>query len=352
MFLSIREIRHAKGRFTLIGSVIALMTLLVVMLTGLTEGLGKQNTAALESLHPDKVVFAAPSDKEKPEASFSSSSISEDVLAQVKGESGVEEATPLGTTQTRMEGPTGAQPVAVLGMPEGTQLPEGRGTVGDGVVVSKTAAEETGVSVGSSITLGGQNVQVKAIAEDSFYSHSPVVWADTATWQDVSHAKPGTVGTAVLVTGSLDGDIPGTVSTNLRKAFDALPGYASEHGSLVSMQGFLYGISALVTVSFLTVWTLQRTREISVLAALGASKRYLFIDALTQAAIVLGIGALIGALLGAGLGALAQGAVPFELSAFTVLAPAVIIWLLGLVGSALAVRKVTKVDPQRALAAA
>lgn len=352
MFLSIREIRYARGRFSLIGAVIALMTLLVVMLTGLTEGLGKQNTGALESLHPDQVVFAAPTDKEQPEASFSASAISKDVLAQVRGESGVEQAVPLGATQTRMEGSTGAQPVAVLGMTEATQLPEGRGVVGDGVIVSQSAAEAAGAAVGSAITLGGQDVHVKAIAEDSFYSHSPVVWVDTATWQEVSHAKPGTVGTAVLVRGGLDSELPGTVSTNLRKAFDALPGYASEHGSLVSMQGFLYGISALVTVSFLTVWTLQRTREISVLAALGASKKYLFIDALSQAAIVLGVGACIGALCGAALGALAQGAVPFELSMFSVCAPAAIIWLLGLVGAAMAVRTVTKVDPQRALAAA
>lgn len=42
MFLGIRDITHAWGRFTLIGTVVGLITLLLVMLTGLTGGLGAQ----------------------------------------------------------------------------------------------------------------------------------------------------------------------------------------------------------------------------------------------------------------------------------------------------------------------
>ena len=50
MFVGMREITSAKGRFGLIAGTVALITLLVVVLTGLTAGLGKQNTAALEAL--------------------------------------------------------------------------------------------------------------------------------------------------------------------------------------------------------------------------------------------------------------------------------------------------------------
>ena len=52
MFLALREITNARGRFGLIAGTVALITLLVVMLTGLTAGLGKQNTSALEALNP------------------------------------------------------------------------------------------------------------------------------------------------------------------------------------------------------------------------------------------------------------------------------------------------------------
>ena len=53
MFLAIREITTARGRFALIGGTVALTTLLLVMLSGLTEGLSKQNTSALEFLEEE-----------------------------------------------------------------------------------------------------------------------------------------------------------------------------------------------------------------------------------------------------------------------------------------------------------
>lgn len=59
VFIGLRDIFFAKGRFALIAAVVALLTLLLVMLTGLTGGLGKQNTAALESLNVDRVVFGS-----------------------------------------------------------------------------------------------------------------------------------------------------------------------------------------------------------------------------------------------------------------------------------------------------
>ena len=71
MFLSLRDLRFARGRFALIGSVVAMITLLVVMLTGLTDGLGRQSTSALEALEAPRIVLAAGSDGEDPSYSDS-----------------------------------------------------------------------------------------------------------------------------------------------------------------------------------------------------------------------------------------------------------------------------------------
>ena len=141
----------------------------------------------------------------------------------------------------------------------------------------------------------------------------------------------------------------GTVSTDVRGSFGALGSYTSENGSLLMMQVFLYGISALVIVAFLTVWTVQRTRDIAVLKALGGSSAYLLRDALAQAAIVLVGGAVAGGLVGLGMGAVAATVAPFLLSFSTTVLPVAGIVLLGLAGAALAVRNVTKVDPLTAL---
>lgn len=348
MFLGIRDLVHARGRFTLIGAVVALITLLLVMLTGLTGGLGAQNTSALERLDPQRYIFAGG------EVSFTDSQVTGEMLRDWAEVAGVGELTPLGATQTRLEA-GGAASVAVLGLPVGTPIPGG-GIVGEGVILSGSIAEEQGIRVGESVTLGGREVPVLGTTGDEHYSHSPVVWADTGTWAQVAHVGEDVLGTVLMAEGDLSGGrweevatARDAVAVDTTGAFAGLPAYSSEQGSLVTMQGFLYAISALVTISFLTVWTIQRTRDLSILRALGASGRYLLRDALGQAAVILALGTLVGALLGWGFGTLAGQAVPFELSTLNVLGPAAGIWLLGILGAFFATRKVSRVDPMIAL---
>ncbi|MCQ9343784.1 ABC transporter permease [Corynebacterium kozikiae] len=331
MFLAIREIRVAKGRFALIGTVVTMITFLLVMLTGLTTGLGHRNISALEELNPQAVVF-------NQEVSFNTSSISEEILAELGG-------VPLGASQSRMETDTNADAVAVLGLPEGTESPHG--TIGKGALVSETLAENLGAQPGQTVLLGGVAVPVDSVVPDEYYSHGTVVWVNTETWQAVSRSED--VGTVLLLESEPTNMPENIFVTDLKGSFDGLPAYGAQKGSLQAMQGFLYLISAVVTVSFLTVWTLQRTKDIAILAALGANKRYLLKDALGQAAIVLAIGAVLGAALATGIGMLMGQAVPFILHWQEVVLTALAVWVLGLVGAGFATRQVTKVDPQIAL---
>ena len=334
MFLSIRDIAFARGRFTLMAGVVGLITLLLVMLSGLTGGLGKQNTSALEALDPEGVIFTSE------EPSFTESTITTEDLRNYSG-------IPLGVGQTRMEASEAAGGIAagvgIFGLPTGTIIPGTDVAVSDGIAVAEGTAADLNLKPGDIVTLAGQEQEVTAIAPDLYYSHSPVVWTSTSTWADITHAPAGTRGTVMLT----DEDSPDAVS--LSESFAGLASYSSEQGSLVTMQGFLYAISALVTIAFLSVWTIQRTRDLSILRALGASASYLLKDALGQAAIVLTVGVGLGGLIGWGLGALAAGVLPFELSAAIVLAPAIGIWGLGMLGALLATRHVKNTDPMIAL---
>lgn len=365
MFVGLREIRAAKGRFTLMGAVVGMITLLLVMLTGLTSGLGAQNTAALDALNPERYVFGnAVSDEAPEEVSFTESSVTGADQQAWADTNGVENAVPVGMTQTLLTGESSGS-VAVWGIPEGSGLVEDTaspalsGTTepdAEGVVVSESIAEEQALNVGDEVTIGPIDLTVQGVVEDQWYSHSGVVWVSTESWQAIGHAGEDVVGTVLAVFGDEDAaawdataQSTATVSTGVSESFQALPAYSSESGSLTMMQGFLYAISALVIVSFVTVWTIQRTRDLAVLRALGASTGYLLKDSLGQAAVILAIGVVAGAGLGAGLGGLAAAAVPVSLSTLTVVGPAVGIWVLGVLGSALAVRRVSKVDPLLAL---
>lgn len=94
---------------------------------------------------------------------------------------------------------------------------------------------------------------------------------------------------------------------------------------------------------------MQRSSDVAVLKALGASTRSLVRDALGQALVVLGIGIGVGTVVVVVLGALAGQVLPFVLSPLTTLLPALVMSVLGLAGAATALRSVTSADPLTAL---
>lgn len=232
-------------------------------------------------------------------------------------------------------------------------------------MLSESYAEDLGVGIGDSVAIGGEDLEVSGFVADEHYSHLPVAWLTDADALAVAHQPSATVGTEIMVqfsggtdsaqldevTANLDGRVETRTQTT-RESFQAIPSYSSESGSLTLIQAFLYGISALVVISFITVWTVQRTRDIAVLRALGASRGYLVRDSLVQATLVVGLGVTVGALVGSVLGwfvATQFTAVPFLFSLATVAVPALGVLLLGIVGSLLAVRRVATVDPMIAL---
>lgn len=373
MFLAIRDIRFAKGRFALMGAVVALISLLLVLLSGLTAGLGNQSTSAVAQLGAgagsgvSQIVFGAPA-KNDPKVSFTESQVTTGQADAWAKQPGVQSVVPLGISQSRFQGAgdsLGITNVAVFGV--GT--PAGGGTAAQAgiapsaisdttVVIGESVAKDLSLATGDAVTIAGTELKVSGIVPDQWYSHSSVVWTTLPTWTKVAHlSDPEQIATVLAVTSqpgaTVDTDAAnaaaGTVSTTRSGSFAGLGGYKSENGSLMMMQAFLYGISALVIVAFLTVWTVQRTRDIAVLKALGASGSYLLRDALTQAALVLLAGAGLGGLVGIVGGIFASQAAPFLLTPATTLLPIVGIVALGLAGAALAVRKVTRVDAMIAL---
>ncbi|WP_405977875.1 ABC transporter permease [Streptomyces sp. NBC_00158] len=361
MFVAWRDLRFAKGRFALMGSVVLLITLLVGLLSGLTSGLARENISAVTGLPASRLAFAAPAGDQK--VSFTQSQLPESAWKAWRAQPGVEAAQPLGirTTNAVAGGRTAA--VSVFGVePAGTLAPAGTGLGRGRVVLTEKAAEELGgPTAGARVRIGTLELTVAAVSGTAAYSHTPVVWADLDDWQRVGSpgTSPDTVATVIALEGSGGTDwaagdaAAGTKAQTIDEALGAIGSYQAENGSLQLMRGFLFAISALVIGAFFTVWTIQRSGDIAVLKALGASTPYLLKDALGQAVVMLGIGTGAGTALAAGIGALISGGdVPFVLDAATVLAPAAIMIVLGALGAALSIRRITAVDPLTALGSA
>ncbi|MFF0557521.1 ABC transporter permease [Streptomyces sp. NPDC004266] len=361
MFVAWRDLKFAKGRFALMGTVIVLITLLVGLLSGLTAGLGQQNISAITGLPADKIVFQAPSGGQA--LSYSNSTVTEQQWQKWSTAPGVESADPLGITVTKATAGDKSTGVSAFGVEPGSRLaPHSDKISGSAVVLSTAAADDLGVAAGDSLTLAGQQVKVAAVQGDASFSHTPVVWTSLDTWQKVApptgsgHDSTATVIALSTTSGSdtaATDQQTGTKTVSIEDSLSAIGSYTSENGSLQLMRGFLFAISALVIGAFFTVWTIQRSGDVAVLKALGASTANLLKDALGQAVILLAGGTLLGTGIAAGLGALVSGsAVPFLLTPATVLLPAAVMILLGALGAALSIRRITSVDPLTALGSA
>lgn len=144
----------------------------------------------------------------------------------------------------------------------------------------------------------------------------------------------------------------GTVTVERTEAVNGIGSYAAENGSLQMVRGFLYAICALVVGAFFSIWTIQRGPEVAVLKALGASTGVLLRDAVAQAAVLLVVGVALGSAVVAALGSVI-GDVPFVLDAHGLAAGGrdrrggV-----GVLGAAVAVRRLVRVDPLAALGGA
>ncbi|MFD4350639.1 ABC transporter permease [Streptomyces coelicoflavus] len=361
MFVAWRDLKFAKGRFALMGTVIVLITLLVGLLSGLTAGLGQQNISAVTGLPADRIAFQAPGGGQDP--SYSNSTVTERQWQRWAQAPGVTGAEPLGITTTKATAGDRSTGVSAFGVRPGSRLaPDSDRIDGRSAVLSTTAADDLGVKAGDSFTVAGQQLTVAAVEGDASFSHTPVVWTSLDVWQKTAPPTAGGDGrtaTVIALNTTSGADVAatdraaGTETLSKDDSLSAIGSYTSENGSLQLMRGFLFAISALVIGAFFTVWTIQRSGDVAVLKALGASTANLLRDALGQAVVLLAGGTLIGTGIAAALGALVAGsAVPFLLTPATVLLPAAVTIVLGALGAALSIRRITSVDPLTALGSA
>ncbi|MEU4708474.1 ABC transporter permease [Nocardia salmonicida] len=342
MFVALRDLRAARGRFLLITTVVLLVAVLVSFLSGLTAGLAHQNISAVQGIDADQVVFA----ETGADPSFDSSVLTEQQIAQWKSA----DATPIGISRTRAEH-VGAGPtqVALFGG-DSSAFSNRPATAPGAVVLSSAAARELSAGTGDIVLLAGHEFTVADVAGDEWYSHTPVIWTSLRDWQAAS-PRSGAA-TVLAVTGDVPGGLDaeaGTHSLPAKDAVQAIGSYQAENSSLTLMTVLLFAISALVIGAFFTVWTVQRQPDIATLKALGATTGSLVRDALAQAAIVLTAGVTAGLAITALASLFLGEAMPFVLSPATTLVPALALIVLGLVGAAVALRFLFTTDPLTAL---
>ncbi|MDQ0721880.1 putative ABC transport system permease protein [Paenibacillus sp. W4I10] len=366
MYLAIREMRYAKGRYALIATIMVLVSFLVLFVTGLAQGLAYDNAASVKNMAATHFVLEQDSNHR-----FTRSQVDQDQLNQARSVVGQENAEPLGVKMTTVSpmGDTKKIDVTLFMVnPEGWLAPavtEGTPITDqtNGQVVVDHKLAESGVTIGTVLVdqASGMEWTVGGFVQNESFSHSPVVFLNEQEWltlQGDSRTTQGSADTnanspiynaiAVKDAGEqvdgLSAAMPDTEVITKSDAVAAIPGYKEEQGSLLMMIAFLYVISAFVLAVFFYVITIQKTSQFGILKAIGTRNGYLT-GSVSLQVFILSVGSLVISLLLVRLfESILPASMPFQLGLSTLALTCVLFILMSVAGSLFSVWKVTKID--------
>ncbi len=361
--LPLRELRRRPSRFIVATVVLSFLATLLLFLGGLLDGLYLGSTGAIRAQRGDAIVFSNGA-----RDSFLRSRITADVRAGVESANGVQQVGGIGFVLLGAKVPTRTElaDVTVAGYelpPRGVPDPPkaNQGT-------ADSSLKDQGVSLGDTILVGPAESPITIIGfvDDTSFLQQGAVWVNLSTWRAVQNAnRPDSavaddVVQALVVKGAgsdgrslsevVDTATAGATSTlTIDQTVLALPGVKQQSQTFDQIIYSTFVVVLAVVGLFFSLLTIERIGLYGVLKAIGASTPRLFAGVVMQAVIVATISFVIGAALAIGAAAALPAKVPLQLipSRFTFTFFGLL--LAAVLGSAISLRRVTRVDPASAI---
>jgi putative ABC transport system permease protein len=362
VYVALRELRRAKLRFSLLTGAVGLLVFLILFQQTLLGALVGAITGAVESQTADLLVLAADA-RGLPEASVLPPEAVDEV-AQVDGVAAAA-SWQLASFSGRVDGADELVDLTLIGHRPGgpgepSTLVAGRTVTGADEAVAPAGREDEGFTVGARVALepDAGSVEIVGLAEGTEYSVQPTLFVDRSTFEAAVLARsPGApfvpvnavavelAGEPASVAPRVEATLPGTRALTPQEAADGIPGVDAIGQSFAVILLLAFAVVGLVTGIFFLILTVQKADALTLLRAVGASKRDVLMPLLVQVVVVTAGGVAVGTALlalaanagGTGLGL----SVDLRLAATTGAA----ILVLGLVAALAAVRRVLAIEP-------
>ncbi len=382
MFIALRELRRSIGRFLLLTGAVALLVLLLLFFQSVAGALTLGITGGVENNSADVLVYSDRA-RQNPAASFLSADAAP-AVARVAGVGRVAEvgratvgaAVPVrgpSAEEATAEGEAGEDVVVVglgdlsFGGPD--RLDEGRRAETDGEAVFSGSSLSDGFEVGDVVLVEGVELTVVGRSDDAAFDVSPTFYVPTAalaeivtsragapvdapiSWLAVEAADgvdPADVAAEVNALGFTGPDGAGIEALERSAAAGALPGADQITQSFGILYLLLFIVVTIVTGVFFLILTVQKQRSLVLLRAVGASRWDVVKPVLAQVAIVVLGGCAVGVAAAAGLLRLAQDVFGSSLDPRTTVATVAFLFVLAILASLGAIRRVLAIDPLEA----
>lgn len=377
-YLAFKEVWRNRSRYLLISLVIALITLLVLFLAGLGEGLGAANREYLSKIDADLVLF-----QEKADRSVIASQLGNSVMNDIRRVPGIKEAAAIGYSGVFLKLDNGEEPLAVslLGVepnkPGSMEIIEGRGLGSlrvNEVVIDSNIVRQTGLGLGDTLVIESTQgavdeiyeLEIVGISSGQQFFFQPSITVPLYTWDRIRPQANVSSGSSELVFNIVAIEMePGITQeemvsrltsrideidvTDVVTAYESSPGYAEQQTTVNTQRGFTLLIGILVVGGFFQIQTLQKVAQIGMLKALGASNMIVSIAATLQIILTNLAGVLLGGLATLGLALALPAGIPITFVGTQITVALVTLLLIGPIGGLVSIRIALKVEPLTAL---
>jgi putative ABC transport system permease protein len=377
-YLAVKEVWRNRGRFFLVSLVIALITLLVLFIAALGEGLGNGNREYLSKLDGQLIVYQAKSD-----FLIAASRLDRSRLAAVRRVDGVADAGLLGTASANLVLPEGGGTlkVALLGVEPGHIGEPGvvRGEqlstdLAQEVIIDRNTALRSKLGVGDElvvrVTQGTKDelfqLRIVGITDGQQYGLQPSIFVPFYTWDrirpkseaEVNSSNP--VANVILVrvidptqvesiSKLLTTQVDNVEAATLKEAIQALPGYTAQQSTLNTQGGFTLFIGILVIGGFFQIQVLQKVSQIGVLKAIGTANPIVATASVIQIVMITIVGVAIGGLLALLFSFTFPPTVPIVFNGTTSALALIALLLIGPLGGLVSIRYAVRIEPLKAL---
>jgi putative ABC transport system permease protein len=378
LHLSWKEIWRNRGRFLLFSLVIALITLLILFIAALGEGLGAGNREYIENLNAELIVY-----QDTAQLSIASSRIGCETRNAVRGVNGVQDVGALGFSSVAISGARGGGDLDISligvepGKPGEPPVVKGQGLErrnANEALIDGMVAEVTGLGVGDRFNIrspqGGKEefymLKVIGVTASQMYGIRPSIFVPISKWDEIRPKAAPSRGAedpacnvaAVKLEDPTEIDVMrqrlvaqvrDIDAVDRKTAYQNTPGYSAQQTTLNTQNGFALLIGLLVIGGFFQIQTLQKVPQIGMLKAVGTPNGVIALAALIQIVIVNVLGVLIGGLVTFGLSLAFPPGIPLAFEPSSAATAVGSILVIGPLGGLVSVRLSLRVEPLIAL---
>lgn len=375
-YLALKEVLRNLGRFFLVSLVIALITLLVLFIAALGEGLANGNREYIANLDAELIVFL-----EKSDFIIPSSRLETTTLRAVRRVDGVADAGPIYTSNTEivsLEEPLKVSMLAVEpGRPGMPALIEGRGFNSGAAretVIDRNVALRSGIQIGDEIqirsTQGVEDeyytLKVVGMVDGQSYAFQPTIFVPISTWENIrpqsaadlnsDTAYPSIIAVKVsdplqteVVQARLVELVPNIEVADLDTTINNVPGYSAQQGTVQTQGFFTLLIGVLVIGGFFQIQVLQKVPQIGVLKAIGSSNGVVGWASVIQIIVVTALGVAMGGLFTFIFSLGLPATIPFVFNGTRSLIAIALLLFIGPLGGMVSILYAVRIEPLQAL---